>query len=100
MEFVPKGPETPDPVQLELFDTISNSGPEPKPQTAKPADSLSNDLHIRSPTEDLPVTPENGRNFELNEAQKSFASSLHGKSRELVKKSIEIKNSENDLARP
>ena len=96
--IIATGPETPDPTQLDLFD-FGTEESEPINSAVSGEGIQANDIMCRSPTLDDPDQPEIGKNFDFNEAQQSFASSLHHKSRELVLKSIEILKAENDLAR-
>lgn len=101
------GPETPDPTQLDLFgtgtsdiETVNNSTD--SIEGSQPIKPL-----IRSPTDSaVPCQFMFGRTVELNEAQQKMVSSLHDKSRELVrisrvKKQQELSETteENDLAR-
>ena len=105
MNITAAGPETPDPTQLDLFHLDCRNAETQKHSADSAIFSLSNEPLIRSPTDDgYQVQPENGKKFELNETQRSFASSLHRKSRELVQKSRDKQNEindtdENDLAR-
>ncbi len=84
-------PEVPDPCQINLFDFCTDKS-EPDRSMLSEVCSQTIDVMIRSPTCEQPVEPKNGKNLNFN--QKVLASSLHRKSRELVKKSIEILNEE------
>ena len=84
-------PEVPDPCQINLFDFCTDKS-EPDSTLVPEVSSQTIDAMIRSPTCEQPVDPENGKNLNFN--QKVLASSLHRKSRELVRKSIEILNEE------
>ncbi len=99
MDIIPNGPETPDPTQLDLFGfNAQETGP--VQDSADSVESIStNDPMIRSPTAHESFHNENGKKFDLNEAQKRFASSLHRKSRELASKPRPIHPEEEDLAR-
>ncbi|MEI7723450.1 MAG: hypothetical protein WCK09_00240 [Bacteroidota bacterium] len=92
MDIISKGPELPDPSQLDLFAIGAQEADPVKNSTVSAESSQANEPLIRSPTFNAQVTPENGKNFD-------HASSLHRKSRELVKKSYEMKLADNDLAR-
>lgn len=88
------GPECPDPAQLTLFEAGSR-------EIDAITDSLSNDqtvlpdnLHNRSPTFSADQTQSKSV---FNKEQQVLASSLHRKSRELVKKSIENKYEPDDI---
>ena len=73
----------PEPIQLGLFDSTA-SEPALLQPVAACAENVSKEIHNRSPT--------------LNEEQEKLASSLHRKSRELVKNSrcYNLKNNQNE----
>ena len=79
-------PEVPQPAQLNLFEERAHVEPAKNStdSTGIPS-SNDNDLRIRSPTIEVPIVMKD----ELNESSQLLASSLHRKSRELVKKSRE-----------
>ena len=83
--IIATGPETPDPTQLDLFD-FGTEESEPINSAVSGEGIQANDIMCRSPTLVRPDQPENGKNFDLNEAQQSFASSLHNMNRELASK--------------
>jgi hypothetical protein len=94
-----QSPEVPDPAQLDLFGEKQTPGFVTANDQEIP-ESEENALQIRSPPGDTPDVPEIGKKLiQLNEAQKQNASFLLRKSRELVLRSREIRNEENDLAR-
>lgn len=90
MNIIERGPEIPDPTQLNLFDFGAHET-EPVQHSTDSVESIRlNETMIRSPTEETEVFQLIVvRKFELNESQKELAGALHRKSRALCQSSIE-----------
>ena len=81
--IIPTCPETPDPSQLDLFDTGAKDAETVQNSTDSAMLTMSNEAMIRSPTAEIPGKFDN-------------AGSLHRKSRELAKKFFNQKNTNDD----
>lgn len=107
MNIIEHGPEIPDPSQLTIFDMEAKPAETVQNSTDSATLYLSSEPLIRSPTDLAELIPlENGKKFELNHSQRTLASSLYDKSRELAKKAkdnqielIESEEETTDLAR-